>query len=541
MYKSYTTHPNDGYFELMYREDGIFLTVYPPIGKGQKVDANDIIDRLTIKKVKDFRKDLIELTVLKSAKNPVKIAEAQEEVKLDASIKIFTTPDKMKASIMLIPPDGGRALKIEEILSAMKEYQIKYGVDVETLKNISKYPVYNENILIAEGTLPVNGENGQVKFHFNLEKDKKLKIAEDGKVDFRNLDLIRSIKEGDILCSLEPPLKGTPGKTVTGEEIPAKDGKPAVLPKGKNTKISEDGQTLISTIDGQINYINDKVNVFKNYEVPANVDNSTGNIDFIGNVIVRGNVQSGFVINAGGNVEVWGVVEGATIIAGGDIILKRGMQGLGKGTLKSEGDIIAKYIENSNIEARVDIKAEAIMHSNVKCGNKLELSGKKGLLVGGTCKVGKEISAKVIGSYMSTPTDIEVGIDPSLKERYKELRTEMEVIEKDLKKTEQAITILKKYQDAGKLTPEKEELMARSIRTKVFYTNKVSQLKGETAHIEVKLQEEASGKIKVYSYIYPGTIVSIGTSTLRVKDNLQYCTLYRDGADIRVGSYDNYS
>lgn len=88
------------------------------------------------------------------------------------------------------------------------------------------------------------------------------------------------------------------------------------MPKGKNTEISEDGQNLIAAINGQINYIDGKVNVFQNYEVPANVDNSTGNINFIGNVIVRGSVLSGFVIQAGGNVEVGGVVEGATIIAG---------------------------------------------------------------------------------------------------------------------------------------------------------------------------------------------------------------------------------
>lgn len=539
MYKSYTAHPNDGYFELTYKEDGIFLTVFPPIGKGKKVNINDVLDRVAIKKIKDFRKDLIESAVSKSGKNPVKIAEAQEEVKTNASVKVFITPDKMKASIMLIPPGGGRALKLEEILSVMKEHEVEHGMDMETLENVSKFPVYNENILVAEGVHPINGENGSVKMLFDLEKDKKLKITEDGRADFRNLGLIKNVKKDEELCLLEPPSKGILGKTVTGEEIPAKDGKPAILPKGKNTKISEDGQKLIATIDGQVNYISGKVNIFQNYEVPANVDNSTGNIDFIGNVIVRGNVQSGFIIRAGGNVEVGGVVEGATIIAGGDIILKRGMQGLGKGTLKSEGDIIAKYIENSNIEAKVDIKAEAIMHSNVKCGNKLELSGKKGLLVGGTCKVGKEISAKVIGSYMSTPTDIEVGVDPSLKERYKEIRDENERIKEDLKKADQAITILKRYQEAGKLTPAKHELLGKSIRTKLFYTNKIGQLKEEIAHIEVKLQEEASGKIKVYGYIYPGTTVSIGTSSLNVKDNLQYCTLYRDGVDIRVGSYDN--
>jgi uncharacterized protein (DUF342 family) len=253
---------------------------------------------------------------------------------------------------------------------------------------------------------------------------------------------------------------------------------------------------------------------------------------------VRGNVLSGFVVEAGGNVEVWGVVEGAVIKAGGDIILRRGMQGLGKGTLISGGDIIARYIEHSNIDAKNDIKSEAIMHSNVKCGNKLELAGKKGLLVGGACKVGKEISAKVIGSHMATVTDIEVGTDPSLRERYKSLKEEITNIESDLKKADQAITILKKLEMAGMLTPEKQEIMAKSVRTKVFYTNKIGELKEELVQVETKLQQDAYGKIKIYNYIYPGTKVAIGTCMMYIKETMQYCTLYRDGADVRVGAID---
>ncbi len=100
------------------------------------------------------------------SKKTVKIAEAQEEVKIDASVKVFITPDKMKASIMLIPPDGGETLEMDKILTILKEHGVKYGFDMETLENISKYPVYNENILVAEGVLPVNGENGRIKFSF---------------------------------------------------------------------------------------------------------------------------------------------------------------------------------------------------------------------------------------------------------------------------------------------------------------------------------------------------------------------------------------
>jgi uncharacterized protein (DUF342 family) len=206
--------------------------------------------------------------------------------------------------------------------------------------------------------------------------------------------------------------------------------------------------------------------------------------------------------------------------------------------LVSGGDIIARYIENSNVEAKHDIKSEAIMHSNVKCGNKLELSGRKGLLVGGSCKVGKEINAKVIGSHMATVTDIEVGVDPTIRERYKALKDESASMEMDMKKAEQAVTILKKLEMAGALTPEKQEMLAKSVRTKVYLTNRIFELKEEISQIEAKLQEDSYGKIRSYNTIYPGTKVAIGSCMMYVRENLQYCSLYRDGADIRVGGID---
>ena len=444
----------------------------------------------------------------------------------------------MKASITISPPDGGRTVNMQDVIEALNKNGVNYGIDKSNLENIVNYPIYSEPVLIAEGTPPVNGQSGKVMFHFDLNKERKQTVLEDGRVDYHNLNIIESVEKGKVLCSLVPPLPGVVGKSVLGSDIPASEGKAATLPKGKNVEISEDGQQLIASIDGQVNYIDGKVNVFEVYEIPADVDNSTGNVKFIGNVIIKGNVLSGFTVEAGGTVEVFGVVEAATIIAGGDIILRRGMQGVGKGVLISGGDIIAKYIENSIIEARTDIKSEAIMHSMVKCGNKLELSGKKGLLIGGVSRVGKEVTAKVIGSYMATVTEIEVGVDPSLKERYKQAREELIALEEDTKKADQAITLLKKLESAGSLSPEKQDMLIKSVRTKMYFSNKINEIKQELIDIEQRLQYEAQGKIKAYNFIYPGTRVSIGTCSMHVKENLQYCTLYRDGADIRVGAID---
>ncbi|HEX2944686.1 MAG TPA: FapA family protein [Clostridia bacterium] len=529
---------NDGFYQIAYENDGVFLSVYPPVGNGRRVDLQTVLDRLSRKKIRNFNRDIVQLTVTKADKTPVKIAGPQEEIRVDVTANVTTSPDKMKGYISFNPPENGRMMTMEEVLDQLGKNGIIYGINRTNLETIIKYPVYNEIICIAEGTPPANGQNGKVEFRFDIKRESKPTILDDGRVDFRELNLIQSAEQGQVLCSLTPPIRGTPGKTVCGIDIPALDGKPAALPKGRNVSVTEDGQNLLAGISGQINYIDGKVNVFSTYEVPADVDNSTGNINFIGNVIVRGNVLSGFVVEAGGTVEVMGVAEGAIIKAGSDIILRRGIQGMGKGVLISGGDIIARYIENSNVEARNDIKAEAIMHSYVKCGNKLELSGKKGLLVGGNCKVGKEISAKVIGSHMGTVTDIEVGVDPTIRERYKAVKEELIKSETDLRKAEQAITILKKLEMAGALTPEKQEMLAKSVRTRIFLTNRFSELKEEMAALESNLQQDAYGKVKCYNFIYPGTKVAIGSCMMYVKENLQYCSLYRDGADIRVGGID---
>ncbi|PYG89847.1 hypothetical protein LY28_00444 [Ruminiclostridium sufflavum DSM 19573] len=457
----------------------------------------------------------------------------------DLKILVSVSPDELKAYITLYKGDANNNVTKEDMLRALAIQRIIYGIKEDVLKQYAEKPVYNQQICVAEGVAAQNGKNGEVKYHFNTTVANIPTILDDGRINYRELNLIQSVKEGQILCTLEPALMGTNGMTVKGRTLNAVNGKPAVLPRGKNVAVSKDGQALYAATEGEVEYLDaTKVSVYTNHEVPADVDNSTGNISFVGSVIIKGNVLSGFTVEAGGNVEVYGVVEGATIKAGGNIILRRGMQGMGKGTLVAGGDIVARYIEYCNVEAKNNIQSEAVLHSNIKCGNKLELTGRKGLLVGGSCKVGKIIIAKVIGSHMATPTDLEVGIDPTVREDYKKAKDELVSMESDIKKADQAITLLKKLEAAGALTPDKQEILTKSVRTKIFLSSRLEEVKREIDVLDEKLKQDGDGKIRGTSFIYPGVKVTIGTCVMYVKENLQYCTLYRDGADIRVGAID---
>ena len=101
-----------------------------------------------------------------------------------------------------------------------------------------------------------------------------------------------------------------------------KPGKPKPRLHGKGFKTSEDGKETYAAISGKIEYCNYDLSVVNVYDVNGNLDMSMGNIDFNGDVNITGSVRSGVTVHAMGSIYVGGFVEGATLIAGKDIVLK---------------------------------------------------------------------------------------------------------------------------------------------------------------------------------------------------------------------------
>jgi uncharacterized protein (DUF342 family) len=455
-------------------------------------------------------------------------------------ISVSISPDKMIAYINVSEPkfesesEENYTYTVDEILKVLNQNGVKYGIDLTVFEQIINKKLYNQTIKIAEGDFPVDGIDGRIEIHFEHEVNYKPIILEDGRVDYRNLNLIQSVKKGEKLCTLVKPVPGVEGMNVLGSKVPPREGKLAKLPVGKNVVITEDGNFLVAGLDGHVSYVNGRISVYPTYEVPGDIDNSTGNIEFLGNIVIRGNVLAGFSVKAGGNIEVWGVVEGAVLEAEGDIVIRRGILGNNKAVIKSKGHIAARFIERSYVEAANDIMAEAIMHSTVKCGGSLILEGKNGLLVGGTSVVGKELVAKVIGSQMASTTIIEVGVDYQLKEQQKKIKAEIDETKEGIKKSEQIISLLSKLRRSIELSDDKKELLDKSVKTKEFYEKKVKELNSIYEELEQKLCKENGSRIKCSDTIYSGVKITINAATMYVKEELQFCTLYCKGMDIKI-------
>ncbi|WAM33425.1 DUF342 domain-containing protein [Caldicellulosiruptor morganii] len=460
-----------------------------------------------------------------------------EENLKKVDIKVLVTSDKLKASIVLIQNQNGVELTSENVINALKANRVTYGIDEEAIKRLVENPVFGSPVVVAQGKPPGRPVDGKLIYHFDVKREIKPKELPDGRVDYKDLGIVQNVRKDDILVTMIDPVDGENGVDVFGGVIRGQKGKKVNLPRGKNTYIDADGHTLKAACDGQVCIIEGKVVVLNTLEISSDVDNSTGNINFVGNVHIKGSVLSGFKVVAEGNVEVDGIVEAAEIEAKGSVILHKGITGMGKGKIVSQKSVIAKFIENATVLAAEDVQAEAIIHSDIKCGGRLILVGPKASIVGGSCKVGREVDAKTIGSYLSTSTEIEVGVDPLMIERYREIKGEINELKENVKKCDQAVEVLKKIEAAGKITDDKREMLQKFTRSKIVAQERLKSLQQEQEEIEKRLEERSEGVVKVQDVIYPGVKITIGNVCKIIKEPVKYCKIYRQDADIKIAPY----
>ena len=220
-----------------------------------------------------------------------------------AKVEVYLTSDLMKAYINISKPEeGGKTLSYNDLEEALHNKKVKFGINKAELLKLSKNPVYDKDILIAEGISQVDGKDGTYEFKFRYKDLGIPKIKEDDTVDYFDLGIVQNVRKGDVLCIITKPDEGSEGQTVTGNIIKQKIGKPVPVLLGKNVEYGDENEEIIvSSIDGRVFLQGGKVNVEDEFYIKGNVDRSTGNIDFIGSITVGGIVEEGFSVKAGRN------------------------------------------------------------------------------------------------------------------------------------------------------------------------------------------------------------------------------------------------
>ena len=335
------------------------------------------------------------------------------------------------------------------------------------------------------------------------------------------------------MCRISHPTEGTPGISVQAKELPQKKGKPVPSYLGRNTELNEDGTEILSKIDGQVEFNGQQIHVEETFCVKGNVDNSTGNLKVNGNLIIRGMVLPGFVLEAAGKIEVEGTVVNATIKAGSNVKLHSGITG---GVVRCGGDLACKYIENSQIFAVRNIHAESIVNSDVKCGKSVIVSGQIAKIMGGSCIAGENIEAGCIGSRANIKTKLELGTDPAVIERQQKLLAHISEMETQNHKLSPLLGLLQQLEISNRLTPEKIVALENARYTYETNLQMLELEKRELEEIAQSMKAKGFGRILCSKTIYVGVQIIIGDAHLSITDALNHVSLHYKDGEICVGT-----
>jgi uncharacterized protein (DUF342 family) len=449
----------------------------------------------------------------------------------DATFVVEVADDKMSASAEITAALGGQHMSAKAILDAAQAGKVYKGFSKEQLislaKRAAKAPAGSMvKCEIANGKLPIEGKNSYIKFLVESAQDRilKPKKRDDGTVDMRDLGDIICVKIGDTLAKKIPLTNGIPGYTVTGDILDSSPGTDIEILVGEGTALSpKDSSILVSTLVGLPRIIANGMEVDNVYHL-KNVDVGTGHVKFKGSVIIDGDIGEGMKVVATGDISIGGFVESATLDAGGDITIGKGIIGKKQEVesvdiskihlsahIKAGGKVFAKYCQYADITCDSLRIENQIMHSLVKV-NKTVWVGREekanGKLIAGYISAGQSVHAGTIGATAGSMTII------TFADRMHECLAKIVEIDESVKAQsgillglkDAVIKLKKRSKDKAKL-----EIMAKIISTYRYHTKKMAEFSADKESYKEQLQEYmTSGSVEASEKVYPSVQVIIG-------------------------------
>ncbi|HON89257.1 MAG TPA: FapA family protein [Spirochaetales bacterium] len=442
----------------------------------------------------------------------------------DASITVFISDDFMQATADFIPEYGlGKDLSLDFVLATLKEHAIVHGINHVAIADgikVAKEQEGAKGVLVAQGTKPVPSGGYKLVWLIQFATGNAVTIRENGKADYKNQDRITMVAANQPVLELaKVGQEGQDGTDITGKTIKApKDPEASPLPvwdehQFKLENKGEGNQVLYALIDGELFYQNNTLKINEGYKVDSDVGPQTGNLKFPGSIVINGNVLTGYMVIATGNITVGASVEAALVSADGSIKINEGIKGAGKGTIRAKKTIEAAFAEHAYLMAVGDIVLRSsALRCVIKTNSKLKLLGDKGNLVGGMIRSKLGIEANNIGSEKEIKTEISFGQDYLIKDA-------IEVEEKEIEKLKTMILQIDKTMREAEKTGSSQLTKLRQDKVKILKLLEHRSIR--LIQLKEKYDAYIPAEIIVRNTLYPGVIIESHNRYYEVKQKRQ--------------------
>lgn len=432
---------------------------------------------------------------------------------------VYLSTDKMKAYLLIERLQPELKVTREMLFEKLEAGGLVYGVDDMKAEECRTRAVSRSGaqfMEIASGHTPEHGADGQVEFYVQPSSaEARYQKDATGRVNYHELNLIENVSVGQELARILPPKPGTPGRIVTGEEIAPRIGQPARIRPGKGTRMAPDGETFIAEIAGRLVHADETLSIDQQWEIKGDVDYSVGNIDFVGKVIVHGEVLDDFNVRGQMGVEVRGAVGKCKLTSEADIVLSSGINGKTVGQLRAGGSVRARYLNEAIVEAGGDVKVERECYNSIiHTAGGMQSSGK---IAGGEVVALKGIETNTAGSDLGVATKLVAGVDYRRSERLRVLNEKIAELDKEIDRVSGAIgPLLSNPKKVAALPADKKKV----VLALVGHLRAVKEKReGCLAQIQQVTAGEAAAvkQINIKDKLYPGVTVEVGFGRLLLK------------------------
>ena len=431
--------------------------------------------------------------------------------------------DKLIATLSMHTADPPDNLSCEEILNQISA--MKITLDDEGKKAVEDFVAkltkgdIPDPAIIARGRNPEPDQPGKVEILYT-SSDQPDPVSEETQEESRQSHYDRTsiivVKEGQELLRLLPPEPGQNGLDVFGKELPRKLASEVQIRLGPNVR--QEGDIVSATCHGKVEYSDQKVWVESKLEIPGNVDFSTGNIDFPGDIQIGKNVLDLFTLRSSNDIMVQGMAEAAELYAQQDLIVARGIAGKDKGVCSAGRDLKSKYLLNARVRVGRNVEVEKeIVQCDLACQGRLLIEN--GALIGGLTVAMGGATIKTLGSEANVKTILELGIDQELREKYQELGPEITRRRLQAEKVKQAVEPL--LQNQKHLSAEQKEKATELLYQATDLEDSAEQMLKQLCQIAQKNAELTLAEVVITDTIHMGceirfpSIQTVITSALR--------------------------
>ena len=299
------------------------------------------------------------------------------------------------------------ALEIKKIEDSIQDTSQAYNKT--QIEEIVGKSIISKKILIAEGIPPEKGEDGWYEYFVDVDKQRVPKPEEDGSVDFTKVESFHSVQKGEAIAYYHKAEAGKEGYNVYGEVVPGEKGKELSPIKGYGFGLLPEKATYVALKTGRVEVVNENLVLSPVLELKEDVTAVTGKIVFDGTVHIFGAIHSGGYVESAADVIVEQYMESGTIKAKGNVLIKQGARSKNQCVIYSGGNVSGNFFEAVNIDAEGNLQANSIINSIVDVGGEVTVSGRKGVLMGGSVAAMKGVFTQNLGNEVHIVTKLDLG------------------------------------------------------------------------------------------------------------------------------------